>query len=389
MAIHRRPETGFWWYSIYRGPDRPRLRGSTGKTDRSEAIAVEQVLRLAYLGKTPTDRLHSMIDSLSGAVRGGLPLAGIWGAYEDWAKASGRSLASMTWAHRKRACERFASWAGEHFPTVACAGDVDRSCASAFASWLSRPGAAVRGVARPAASGKTRRNLIADLGTVWEGLRRVRDDVVCNPWPLFLPADDSKRGQAFTAPQEAAILAAGDARGNGWGLACRISRFTGLRYGDVARLAWSSVDLDARVLRLTPSKTSRHCVSVVIPICDDLLCALRSARASSPGAGFVLPSHAACYPSPGRGPGCPGAFGDILAEAKVAGDYTFHSWRHTFRTRLAAAGVSDEIAKRLGGWRVDATAMRYDHDGRLEELRSAVQRGASVGAPAARTDKQP
>ena len=55
---------------------------------------------------------------------------------------------------------------------------------------------------------------------------------------------------------------------------------------------------------------------------------------------------------------------------------TFHSWRHTFRTRFAEAGVSDEIAKRLGGWTVDKTAMRYDHDGRIAELAAAVEAGA-------------
>ena len=38
--------------------------------------------------------------------------------------------------------------------------------------------------------------------------------------------------------------------------------------------------------------------------------------------------------------------------------------------------MSDEIAKRLGGWTVDKTAMRYDHDGRIAELAAAVEAGA-------------
>ena len=52
----------------------------------------------------------------------------------------------------------------------------------------------------------------------------------------------------------------------------------------------------------------------------------------------------------------------------------FHSWRHTFRTRLSEAGVSDDLAKRLGGWTDDATAARYDHAERVEELRTAVEK---------------
>lgn len=198
MSVYLKPGNKNWWFSIYRGPGIPRLRGSTGKTDRAEAEAVEGVMRLAFAGKSAPDRLHSMIDALSGSVRSGLPLAGVWGAYEGWATSTGRKFADITWRQRWRACERFAAWASECWPSVSCAGGVDRACAAGFASWLSAQGS----------SGKTRRNLIADLGTVWEGLRRVRDDVKVNPWPLVLPADDGKRGLAFTHEQEKSVMAA-------------------------------------------------------------------------------------------------------------------------------------------------------------------------------------
>jgi integrase len=366
MSIHKRAETQFWWYSIYRGPGKPRLRGSTGKTDMSEAKAVEQVIRLAYKGKTPASRLHAMIDALSGSERAGLPLSAVWSAYEGWAKSTGLLLSDKTWQLRRNACTRFAAWAAESWPAAACAGDVDRACVAMFASWLSG-----RGI-----SGKTRRNLIGDLSTVWQGLRRVRDDVTQNPWPLVLPANDGKRGQAFSMEQEMAVLSAADKIGKGWGLACRISRHTGLRYGDVARLSWDAIDFKSGVLRVTPSKTSRHRIAVVIPLCDVLLSALSESRNDAESS-FVLPLHAEAWPRPEEG--VPGAFSKVLAEAGVTGAFTFHSWRHTFRTRLAEAGVSDEIAKRLGGWTEDATAMRYDHDGRIEELRAAVQRGAAAG----------
>ena len=66
MCVYLKPGKKRWWFSIYRGPDKPRLRGSTGKTDRAEAEAVEHVMRMAYAGKTSADRLHAMIDALSG-----------------------------------------------------------------------------------------------------------------------------------------------------------------------------------------------------------------------------------------------------------------------------------------------------------------------------------
>lgn len=62
--------------------------------------------------------------------------------------------------------------------------------------------------------------------------------------------------------------------------------------------------------------------------------------------------------------------------------FTFHSWRHFFRSALSRAGVADDIAKRLGGWTNDKTALRYDHDGRLSglaEATAAAWRAASGG----------
>lgn len=366
MAIYKRKKSRYWWYSISRGRKLPRLCGSTGKEDRNEALSVEAVLRQAYAGTSTRDRLIAVIDALTGDRRDGLTLAGVWDVYYGWVSRSGKGLADITVRQRKRVCVRFAEWASKNWPAVQDAGSVDRACANGFAEYLSKSGAA----------DKTRRNVIADLGTVWEGLRRVRDDVTANPWPLVLPSAESERIAAFTVSEELAVLNAADDAGHGWGLACRIARHTGLRYGDVARLRWDQVDLDKNVIRLRPSKTARHGIGVVLPLCAALHKALSLARPDV-SSEFVLPEHAACYPNPWQGK--PGRFSEVLKKAGVNGRHTFHSWRHTFRTRLAEAGVSDEIAKRLGGWTVDKTAMRYDHDGRLGELAVAVEAAAKSG----------
>lgn len=371
MSVYKRKDSKFWWFNVCRGAGLPRLQGSTGKTDKEEARAVEQVVRMAYRKRGPRDKLVALIDALTGGARPGLPLAGVFEAYDGWMRSTGRSVADITRRLRRRACERFADWASKNWPSAANAGDVDRSCAAGFASWLEKEGTA----------GKTRRNVIGDLGTVWEGLRRVRDDVKENPWPLVLPQDDSERLEPFTRAQEKAVLKAADKAG--WGLACRIARHTGLRYGDVARLTWDRIDLKAGVVRVDPGKTARHGIGVAVPLCGRLRKALEAAKAEGggrgaedgTGQGHVLPDHARWYPTPNKGP--MGAFAEVLKKAKVdCATHTFHSWRHTFRTRLSEAGVSDEIAKRLGGWTEDATAMRYDHDGRGKELADAVERSA-------------
>jgi hypothetical protein len=46
----------------------------------------------------------------------------------------------------------------------------------------------------------------------------------------------------------------------------------------------------------------------------------------------------------------------------------------TNKNQMSEAGVPDDLAKRLGGWTEDATAARYDHAERVEELRAAVEK---------------
>jgi len=88
------------------------------------------------------------------------------------------------------------------------------------------------------------------------------------------------------------------------------------------------------------------------------------------GRKYVLPEFAKVYP--GDPEDC--TFAAILKAAGVDDPtITFHSWRHTFRTRLAEAGVSNDLAKRLGGWTQDATVQRYDHADKTEEIRQALE----------------
>jgi integrase len=68
-----------------------------------------------------------------------------------------------------------------------------------------------------------------------------------------------------------------------------------------------------------------------------------------------------------------GTFGRILAAAGVVDPdhiLDFHCWRHTFRTRLRDAGVSEKLCNELGGWSEAGAGDRYDHS--LEPLRAAI-----------------
>ncbi len=108
-----------------------------------------------------------------------------------------------------------------------------------------------------------------------------------------------------------------------------------------------------------------------MPISTPLLAALRTASAVG-GDGPLFAEMDGAYQSRHRVV----PFRDVLATAGIGAGYTFHSWRHTFRTRLAEAGVDAETSKLLGGWTQDRTAERYDHADHSAALREAVERAA-------------
>ena len=377
MSLYKRPLSQFWWFQIWTTEGK-RVRKSTGTDDRAKAAIIEQTFLMAYGKKTPVAKLHAMLDAVCGTDRPGLALSVLWPTYTKRLELSGKTLLKHTLDNRKSSIMRFVRWTEKSWPSAKTADAVDRTVAAAFAAFLAETGIMCN----------TRRHVIADLGAVWEVLKR-GDDNLKNPWPPFMPeVTDSERGKPFTREQDKAILEAAEKVGGGWWLACQIARHTGLRYSSVARLKWREIDFEKGVIRHMPPKTARHNIEVVLPLTRHLRDALEKASAERhapmlPGKkkrksrpqdpDNVLPLHAAYYPRPGHSGG-PGDFAEVLKEAKLDGKgYTFHSWRHTFRTRLSEAGVSDDLAKRLGGWTENATAARYDHAERVEELRAAVE----------------
>jgi integrase len=370
MSIYKQKHSDNWWIKIYvRGKP---MRVSSGTADKKVAENIERTLRMGQGGNAPVDALHNLLDAICGAEsreKNHLPIANVFDVYSTYLRTTKKTVAPKTLATRRYNAQRLTEWVGTMYPSASTAERVDRACAVAFAERLmAQPRSKKAKKGAPGLGDKTRQNIIADLSAMWEGLMRTTDSIKTNPWKLVRPdVHDSERGQAFTAQQVTDILKAADESGHGWGLACRIALYTGLRYGDIATLDWAAVDLVKGVIHTTPNKTARHKVVVDIPIADPLRLALEQQPTRE---GEVFSNMALYYPEPYL----PFRFAKVLKLAKVAGKYTFHSFRHTFRTRLAEAGVSAEIARKLGGWTNDTMANHYDHSKRLEELRAAVSK---------------
>ncbi len=358
MSIYKPQGSRFWWYAVFvPGTKKRYLRGSTGTENKQNALGIENTIRLAQRRAAPAEQLHKLIDVLSGATRKttSLPIENLWTEYDRIFSESGKRLARRTYTDRRRIIARLINWLEKYRPTIKDTTDIDKDTARAFSGHL----------VTSSVKSKTRKNLLGYLSTIWETLGNIHDGLG-NPWPSTIPeVHDSERGKAFSREEEASILRTADNAGIGWGLMCRIARNTGLRYGDIAALKWTDIDATAKALTLKPSKTQRYGISVRLPLSAIVFSEIQKEQEHATSE-YLFPEHKKHMVSV--------PFSSVLEAAGLGGHgFTFHSWRHTFRTRLAEAGVSDDIAKRLGGWTQDKTAERYDHADRLEEIRKAVE----------------
>lgn len=355
MAIYRKTKNGTWYFSVYVPGQPRRLRGSCNTTIRAEAQLIEQTMRLAASRKAPKEHVINIIEALYGETsRPDIPLDAVEAACARIGQTAGKPPSPRTRQARRTALGHLSRWAAKYCPRLSGARGIGRAEAQAFAAQLVRDGL----------SDKSRANLLGDLSAMWNTLKR-ENDGMDNPWPLARPMRvEQRRLGTFTPDEARRIFEAGDRDGEGWGLAARIAAATGLRYGDIAHLRYG--DIRDGAIDIEPRKTKGRGIRVVVPLPPDVAARIGT---GSPDA-LLFPKHARGYSYcwAKKHP-----FANIMAAAGVeANGRTFHSFRHFFRTQLAKAGVSDEIAMKLGGWTQRTTADRYDHDGRAKEKAAAV-----------------
>ena len=358
MSIYRKIENGTWYYSLYVPGRKMKLRGSCGTKNRAEALLVEQTLRLASTGRSPKAHVIGIIDALYGDDDKPLdiPFDAAAGECARIATNAGKPPSPRLRTRNGATMARLARWAAEARPDIEGVRGIDRRAAQCFAAQLVREGL------RDA----TRAKVLGELCAMWNVLKREHDKLE-NPWPLAMPMHvEKRRRNAFSAEEARRVFAAADEYGHGWGLASRIAAATGLRYGDIAHLRFGNVRNGAIILQ--PRKTAAFGINVFLPLPPLVL---EMIGTGAPDA-FILPEHASGY---GRGWVGKHPFSAVLRLAGIdpGAGYSFHSWRHYFRTQLARAGVRDDVAMRLGGWTQRDTAARYDHDDHRDELAKAIK----------------
>ena len=350
MAIFRHVDGKKWWISIYRGKGMKRKYIPTGTDDKDLAVAMEALAKRALRGNIQRDTFIAAMDALCGWESDkGTPIDALWLEYENSAPNVGKT----TTRQRKSMCDLFVKWCAEHQPATKYIEHISTQQAYAFSKWLMEE--------RPA-KGKTHNNRIGDIKTVF-GMIQARLGMDINPFAAVKPLDtsDSLSGRAFKPAEIKRLLKESRTAGHHWELISRIALYTGLRLGDIAQL--KAEDIDGDIINLKPSKTAKHKITVKIPLHASLVPEI----AALPKEGLLFPDQARWQKHKNY------YYSDIIKAAKIddkEAKITFHCWRHTFRTRLAAASVPQEIAMKLGGWTNESTAEIYNHD--YSQLRAAI-----------------
>jgi integrase len=354
MAIFKQAQSRFWWISIYTGKGKPRKYIPTGTENEHVARAMESNLKAAMRGNLPRTRFMQAVDAVMGwdeSGAAGLPVSDLWTVYLQTKPRAG----SDTIRRRRYLSEAFCKWIAAECPSVRFLHDVTPQHACAFADQLATSG-----------NGKTQNNRIGNLKTVFSAVA-ARANLRSNPFSFVGRADqsDARHGRAFTPEEQIALLAECKKAGRQWYEISMTSLYTGLRLIDLANLQWSEIKPDH--IALTPSKTARHGITVRIPLHPKI----RTLLDAMPRTGSAVFTELNRFYLNGRKKS---GYMDIIAKAKIKPNgavLSFHCWRHTFRTRLAAAAVPQEIAMKLGGWTNESTAEIYNHD--FTQLTKAIE----------------
>ena len=197
------------------------------------------------------------------------------------------------------------------------------------------------------------------------------------------PTAEKEAREPFTSGEIAALLSKASEE---WKTVILLAAFQGLRLGDATKLQWSNVDFAERVIRLRPQKTKAKKRDLVLPLHSCVEAHLTTLKAPTGTEDApVSPKLSQC--KTGGLSGLSRQFQAIMKtagieqesieaegkEGRVFNKRTFHSLRHSYVTRLEAAGVAPDQRMKLAGHSDTKSHARYTHT-QVETLREALEK---------------
>ncbi|WP_412070405.1 tyrosine-type recombinase/integrase [Rubrivirga sp. IMCC43871] len=340
---------GSWYWRVY-DPDRRPKRKRVNLRTKDKSAAMRKAMELA--GARSLGTYDPWADA-----------APVGASMDDAAKAY---LASQRQAGRAEktveAARRLLAAFGRSLPPGAQVAHVERGHVERF---VAAPKPGKDGQPGPPKSAATRRRYLAVLGhffrfSVRSGFTR-RDPTA----DLSAPTVRANRRDHVTEAEAGAMLRALDAAevldgpSVGWvrdwfvfGLG------TGLRPGEQAALDWRDVRLAEGAVRVRGTKTAQS--DRVVPVAGDALTVLRRRHAARTGEGGGLVFTAA-RGGPVEMRSLSRRLQALAAGANVGKNVTAYSLRHSYGTRMSAAGVPLLDLARIMGTSAVMIEKHYGH----------------------------
>lgn len=397
-SLRKRPGSNVWQAQYYlTRPDGTlhQVRKSTGETSKKKALAVaielERTAQAAVAAGTDQSRLAKAIFAevvqeiekgtftaisarkhmarlLAVATGEEMPGFTVSAWCEEWLRRKARDSSKATMARYRGHVDAFLAWLGD-----------DRKSRPLESITIQDARRWRESLQDGGRTGKTVLSYTKDLNAVYRTALR-EAIVTLNPFAGLdaIDTSDSHERKPFTGEEVGRLLTSSPTEE--WRGLILVAAFTGLRLADAAKMTWASVDLEAKLITLIPSKTKRKKRVVRIPIQPDLLEYLLAVPVvtDNPDAP-VFPTLSKMPVNSGSG--LSSVFPKIMdaagvdrgkpsrelkaGETKGAGRITwergFHSLRHTFTTWLRSAGVSEEDRMALTGHSTRESHAIYSH----------------------------
>lgn len=292
-----------------------------------------------------------------------------WTAYERTPKR--KNVTPQTLDHLRARFAAFKTWMTENHPGVEELRDVTTEIAAAYAAHI-----------RPDYVPTTYNMTLAALSQVWTTLA-AEIKAKLNPWSreyLTRQTGHESARRIITDAELAVIFEKARHEVPPLHYMFTVMLYTGARMGDCACLKWEYIDLARGFISFVPIKMRRYGnrARVKIPILPPLRAMLESYPAGS-REGYVMPDMATAYEA--------GTLSDTITDflrtkcdikTSVKTDPTkrarpvvgAHSFRHTFVSKAANAGIPFAIVQQIVGHQTAEMCRHYFHEDEDATLRA-------------------
>jgi len=373
-CIWKHPKSKYWIARFYDGNGIRRNR-STKSEDRKEARKLAEIYELAAKKKRTALQSRKVIAALHKEITGeGLAVSTVKEFFARWLETKKRETKPATIDFYKKESQKFLTFLGDR-----ANGDIAEITREHILGY--------REAQAKTLSAKTVNHGVKCLRMIF---RAAREDATISDNPAefvrVIKAVGGKQSRRpFTIPELRAVLNSAD---DEWTSMILFGLYSGQRLGDIAKLTWENIDLQAGELRLVTGKTGK---TIIQPLAGPLKKHIEGLPVSDDPNAPIHPRAFETITKQRKSGGLSNGFAALLAQAGLrekqahrathgtgrgvgssSNGLSFHCLRHTAVSLLKEAGIPAATVMELVGHDSAQMSEHYTHIGR-ESMKQAAE----------------